>query len=176
MAWSSATTPRARILRAGRYHIPIREGKPELKCGFSSSNETCGPIEPCRVMPFSANSNTLNANGLATSAPRFWGNSWFHWQRGSARIPSCARGPCKLEALPTVLRSGPYRFFFYSADRDEPAHVHVEREESEAKFWLDPVRLEWSRGFARMEIRRIEALVGENGALLVRAWHEYFGN
>jgi hypothetical protein len=52
----------------------------------------------------------------------------------------------------------------------------VEREESEAKFWLDPVRLEWSRGFARMEIRRIEALVGENGALLVRAWHEYFGN
>jgi hypothetical protein len=78
--------------------------------------------------------------------------------------------------LPTVLRSGPYRFFFYSADRDEPPHVHVEREESEAKFWLDPVRLEWSRGFARMEIRRIEALVGENGALLVRAWHEYFGD
>jgi len=52
----------------------------------------------------------------------------------------------------------------------------VEREESEAKFWLDPVRLERSHGFARTEIRRIEALVGENGALLVRAWHGYFGN
>jgi len=52
----------------------------------------------------------------------------------------------------------------------------VEREESEAKFRLDPVRLEWSRGFARTELRRIEALVGENGAFLVRAWHEYFGN
>jgi hypothetical protein len=52
----------------------------------------------------------------------------------------------------------------------------VEREDSEAKFWLNPVRLEWSRGLARTEIRRIEALVGDNGALLVRAWHEYFGN
>ena len=84
--------------------------------------------------------------------------------------------PCTLEALPTVLRSGPYRFFFYSADRDEPLHVHVEREESEAKFWLDPVRLEWSRGFARTELRRIETLVGENAAFLMRVWHEYFGN
>ena len=29
--------------------------------------------------------------------------------------------------MPTVLRSGAYRFFFYSADREEPAHVHVAR-------------------------------------------------
>jgi hypothetical protein len=47
-----------------------------------------------------------------------------------------------------------YRLFFYSADRDEPPHVHVEREESEAKLWLDTVRLEGSRGFARAELRR----------------------
>jgi hypothetical protein len=78
--------------------------------------------------------------------------------------------------LPTVLRSGPYRFFFYSADRDEPLHVHVERADSAAKFWLDPVRLEWSHGFARGELGRIEAFVADNRALLMRAWHEYFGN
>ena len=58
----------------------------------------------------------------------------------------------------------------------EPPHVHVEREESEAKFWIDPVRLERSRGFGRTELRRMEALIVENGAFLVRAWHEYFGN
>ncbi len=58
---------------------------------------------------------------------------------------------CTLETLPTVRRSGPYRLFFYSADRDEPPHVHVEREEAEAKFWLVPVRLEMSRGFGRSE-------------------------
>jgi len=78
--------------------------------------------------------------------------------------------------VPTVLRSGPYRFFFYSADRDEPPHVHVEREESKAKFWLDPVRLERSRGFGRTELRRVESLVGEKAALLRRAWHDYFGD
>jgi len=78
--------------------------------------------------------------------------------------------------LPTVLILGPYRFFFYSADRYEPIHVHVERDECAAKFWLDPVRLEWSRGFPRAELRGIEAIIKENDALLVRAWHEYFGN
>jgi hypothetical protein len=52
----------------------------------------------------------------------------------------------------------------------------VEREESGAKFWLDPLRLERSRGFRRTELRRIESLIEENAALLLRAWHEYFGN
>jgi hypothetical protein len=78
--------------------------------------------------------------------------------------------------LPTVLRSGPYRFFFYAADRNEPPHIHLERDEFEAKFWLDPVRLERSRGFAPAELRRMESLVGEKGAFLLRAWHEHFGN
>jgi len=78
--------------------------------------------------------------------------------------------------LPTILRSGPYRFFFYSADQDEPPHIHVEREDSQAKFWLDPVELEWNGGFARYEIRRIEGIIEESGELLLREWHEYFGN
>src|SRR3989337_3519831 len=33
-----------------------------------------------------------------------------------------------LTAMPTILRAGPYRLFFYSADRGEAPHVHVERE------------------------------------------------
>jgi hypothetical protein len=81
---------------------------------------------------------------------------------------------CKLVALPTVLREGPYRLFFYSGDRDEPPHVHVEREEANAKLWLEPVRLENSRGFGRAEILRIQRLVEANTALLLRSWNEYF--
>jgi hypothetical protein len=77
--------------------------------------------------------------------------------------------------LPTVLRAGPYRLFFYSADQIEPAHVHVEREEAKAKFWLEPVRLETSRGFGRAEILRIERLVAKNATFLLRSWYEYFG-
>ena len=67
-------------------------------------------------------------------------------------------------------------FFFYSADRDEPPHVRAEREDFGATFWLDPVCLESSRGFGRAEIRRIERLVEENRELLLRSWHEYFGD
>lgn len=53
--------------------------------------------------------------------------------------------------------------------------MHVEREEGKVKFWLEPVRLENSRGFGRAEILRIEKLVAENAVLLLRSWHDYFG-
>jgi Domain of unknown function (DUF4160) len=76
--------------------------------------------------------------------------------------------------MPTVLRSGPYRFFFYAGDRDEPPHIHVERDDNIAKFWLDPVRLQNSGGFSRTEINRIQQLVAINREELLRSWHEYF--
>ena len=76
--------------------------------------------------------------------------------------------------MPTVLRAGPYRFFFYASDRDEPHHVHVEREDRIAKFWLDPVRLQSSGGFSRTDIRRIQNLVMEHREALREAWNEYF--
>lgn len=76
--------------------------------------------------------------------------------------------------MPTALRVGPYRFFFYSSDRVEPRHVHVERDANRAKFWLDPVRLEDSGGFRSVELNRIAALVDEHRENIVRAWDEYF--
>jgi hypothetical protein len=77
--------------------------------------------------------------------------------------------------MPTVLRTGPYRFFFYSGDRREPPHVHVERDDSRAKFWLNPVRLQASGGFGRAEINKLETLVVENETHLLREWHAFFG-
>ena len=76
--------------------------------------------------------------------------------------------------MPTVLRDGPYRFFFYAGDRDEPPHVHVERERSIAKFWLDPIRLHSSGGFSRSELNRIQKLIVMNHTKLLEAWNEYF--
>jgi hypothetical protein len=52
----------------------------------------------------------------------------------------------------------------------------VEREDFEAKFWLDPVRFDSSCGFRRPEIRQVEKLVTDNADLLLEAWHEYFGS
>lgn len=76
--------------------------------------------------------------------------------------------------MPTVLRIGSYRFFFYAGDRDEPPHVHVERDDNTAKFWLDPVRLQKSRGFSRKELNQIQKLVQENQEQLRGSWDEYF--
>ena len=78
--------------------------------------------------------------------------------------------------MPTVLRVGPYRFFFFSGDRGEPRHVHVEREANRAKFWLDPVRLQESGGFRGAELARLAGLAAEHREALVEAWDEYFGD
>lgn len=77
--------------------------------------------------------------------------------------------------MPTILRSGPYRVFFYSGDLGEPPHVHVQREANVAKFWLEPVRLESSGGFGRAELRRIEDLIRKSANELIEGWNEFFG-
>lgn len=77
--------------------------------------------------------------------------------------------------MPTVTIVGPYRCFFYAGDREEPAHIHVERDDKIAKFWLVPVRLQSSVGFNRREIARISLIVNEYKEQFLEAWHEYFG-
>ncbi len=76
--------------------------------------------------------------------------------------------------MPTVLQIGPYRFFFYAGDGAEPPHVHVEWERRLAKFWLEPVRLQRSRGFGRATLQKLERLVSEHQEELLRSWDEYF--
>ncbi|OHB76546.1 MAG: hypothetical protein A2Z34_08220 [Planctomycetes bacterium RBG_16_59_8] len=76
--------------------------------------------------------------------------------------------------MPTVLRLGEFRFFFYAGDRDEPQHVHVERGGKVAKVWLQPVRLQRSGGFNRAEIVRIQRMVADHQDRLLEAWNEYF--
>jgi hypothetical protein len=76
--------------------------------------------------------------------------------------------------MPTILRIGRFRFFFYSSDRAEPLHVHVEAGSGVAKFWLNPVRLAGSRRMARHELSQLHQLVVDHRDTLVRAWHAYF--
>lgn len=78
--------------------------------------------------------------------------------------------------MPTVLRAGPYRFFFYAGDRNEPVHVHVERDDATAKYWLEPVRLQTSSGFSRGELNQIYNLIDEHCEQLVRSWNDFFGS
>ena len=78
--------------------------------------------------------------------------------------------------MPTVLRLGPYRFFFVSIDYDEPPHVHVRRENMVAKFWIDPVALQKAGGFSRTELNKIARLVNEKREYLLERWYEFFSN
>ena len=76
--------------------------------------------------------------------------------------------------MSTIFRYEGLRFFFYSSDRAERPHVHVERDNDTAKIWLNPVRLQESHGFPRTEMNKILKLVEENRTLMLRSWNEYF--
>ncbi|RPH77001.1 MAG: DUF4160 domain-containing protein [Nitrospiraceae bacterium] len=76
--------------------------------------------------------------------------------------------------MPTVFRVGAYRLFSYASDRDEPQHIHVEREDKIVRFWLDPIRLQRSGGFTRAELSRIHKIIRDHHLQLMEAWNEYF--
>ncbi|GEM86806.1 DUF4160 domain-containing protein [Meiothermus granaticius] len=76
--------------------------------------------------------------------------------------------------MPTVLRHGPYRFFFYANENDEPAHIHVQRDHALAKFWLKPVAYASSSGFSAQELSKLLELVEENRVTFEEAWDEFF--
>ena len=82
------------------------------------------------------------------------------------------RGVLVARSMPTVLRHAGSRFFFYSDEGREPAHVHVEVGDDECKFWLEPVSLARNLGFKPKELRAIERLLVENQALILAAWRE----
>ncbi len=77
--------------------------------------------------------------------------------------------------MPSIVREGPYRVYFYSHEPNEPPHVHIDRDDRSAKFWLQPVALSRNLGFGASELRRIERLVKEHATEFLEAWGEYFG-
>ena len=76
--------------------------------------------------------------------------------------------------MPTVLRTGPYRLYFFSHEPNEPAHVHVDRDDCTAKIWLDPVGLARNLGFPARELTTILRTVQDHQPQLLQAWNDYF--
>lgn len=77
--------------------------------------------------------------------------------------------------MPTVLRVEGYRFFFFSNEGTEPPHIHVERGDGHAKFWLDPVSLAFTKDLKNSEVRRANLLVIQYRLRFMEKWREYFG-
>ena len=82
-----------------------------------------------------------------------------------------------MQPMPTALRLGSYRFYFYSHDCGEPRHMHVDCENKSAKFWLDPdVTLVENYGYTRKELREIERIMREHLERLRNEWDAFCGS
>lgn len=78
--------------------------------------------------------------------------------------------------MPTVQGiPGPYRFFFYSFDCNEPRHAHVRRERKTCKFWLEPVALAWNKRFSAKELNRIRNIIRISLEQILETWDEHCG-
>jgi hypothetical protein len=77
--------------------------------------------------------------------------------------------------MPTVLRVGPYRFFFFSNEGREPPDIHVKARGDEAKFWLEPVALASNYGFNNRELKQMNDLIEQHVDKFLEAWHEHVG-
>jgi len=78
--------------------------------------------------------------------------------------------------MPTVKDiPGPYRFFFYSFDCNEPIHVHVQRERMVCKFWIHPMALASNQGFTAKELNAIRGIITRNKDRITEAWYEHCG-
>ena len=76
--------------------------------------------------------------------------------------------------MPVVLLVNGFRFFFFSNENDEPVHIHVEKGDAAAKFWLNAFELEYNFGFSSRELRQIKDLIEKNRLLFIQKWNEYF--
>jgi hypothetical protein len=75
--------------------------------------------------------------------------------------------------MPTVMREGPYRFFFFSNEGQEPPHIYVRAGWAEAKFWPSPLEIANNYGFNIRQLTNIQAVIEENLDDLMEAWHEH---
>ncbi len=76
--------------------------------------------------------------------------------------------------MPTVLKLRGYRIFFYSADGDEPPHVHVYKDGKELKIWLRSSEIAINKGFSLREAEIVRKIVSDHTESLMDAWNDYF--
>jgi len=70
---------------------------------------------------------------------------------------------------------GPYRFFFYSFDCNEPMHVHVQRERDFCKFWINPLALARNQGFSAKDLNTIREIIARNRDRIMEDWNGHCG-
>ena len=79
--------------------------------------------------------------------------------------------------MPTVFYYKGYRFFFYSNENNEPVHIHVEKAEASAKFWLEPgIEEVYSYGLNSKERKEIRGVIERRYNDIIDSWNDHFGS
>lgn len=79
--------------------------------------------------------------------------------------------------MPKVFDWNGYRFHFFSNEGDprEPVHIHVEKDDADAKFWLFPeVEIAYNRGFDARTIKRLREVIEARRSDIEKAWNDHF--
>jgi hypothetical protein len=61
------------------------------------------------------------------------------------------------------------------ADRYEPPHMHVQKGDSAAKLWLDPLEYAWNDGFRSHDLHEILRIVKVHLDEFIAEWYKVFG-
>ncbi len=77
--------------------------------------------------------------------------------------------------MPTLLIWRGHKFRFYSADGQEPVHVHIVKDGKSAKVWLISMEIEYHHGYNEREMRELMAIIAENRDAWIGEWNEFFG-
>jgi hypothetical protein len=81
--------------------------------------------------------------------------------------------------MPTVLMLFGWRFFFYANERNEPIHIHCQKAEAEAKYWLDVESFEaieaHSYNMSASDKRTVRRIIFEHFDYLVGEWNRWQG-
>ncbi|MBI5243856.1 MAG: DUF4160 domain-containing protein [Elusimicrobia bacterium] len=79
--------------------------------------------------------------------------------------------------MPTILMVWGWRFFFYANERNEPIHIHCQKAEAEAKYWLDVESFEaveaHSYNMSPADKRTVRKIIFEHFDYIVSEWKRW---
>ena len=78
-----------------------------------------------------------------------------------------------IDNIPTVFIFFGFRFLFYSNDH-EPVHVHIVKDDCEAKYNVCPIEQVYNHGFKKQQIAIIESIIEENVEVIIDRWKLHF--
>lgn len=78
--------------------------------------------------------------------------------------------------MPEVFREMGFVFFFYTNEGNEPMHVHVRKAGGFAKYWIEPIELEFSQGMKVKDLKIAEKLIKNHVELIKNKWYEVLGS